>query len=360
MTHSFSRFLSRQLPIVVLAPGTAPTEGGIQAVAYTTWRVLADTAPVELLVLGNAGSAGGLGVFQTQTKWKLAAHALARRWDAEVVLVHHIGLLKIIPFLRGFYGNVVLFLHGIEVWRPLGWLTCRLLGRVDHFLTNSQHTWDRFLTFQPQLAGAHHTVVPLGIGSPLTVPTPPPDAIPAALILGRMARGEDYKGHRELIAAWPRVRDRVPAAELWVAGDGDLRPDLENLAQRIGVGGAIRFLGRVTEEQKHDLLVRSRCLAMPSRGEGFGLVYLEAMRVGRPCLVSDQDAGREVVNPPEAGLAADPGASAALASAVVELLTPGPRWEAWSRAARERYESRFTAVHFGRRLLDALHGTSTV
>jgi glycosyltransferase involved in cell wall biosynthesis len=51
----------------------------------------------------------------------------------------------------------------------------------------------------------------------------------------------------------------------------------------------------VTEEEKQDLLRRCRCFAMPSRNEGFGLVYLEAMRLGRPCLVSDCDAGREIV-----------------------------------------------------------------
>jgi phosphatidylinositol alpha-1,6-mannosyltransferase len=221
------------------------------------------------------------------------------------------------------------------------------------FLSNTQYTWDRFLSFQPQLAAVRHAVVPLGIGTPLVGRAPDPHATPAALILGRMARTEDYKGHRELIAAWPRVRDRVPGAELLVAGDGDLRPDLEALAGQT-CPGAVRFQGRVSEAQKQDLLARARCLAMPSRGEGFGLVYLEAMRVGRPCLVSDQDAGREVVVPPEAGLAANPADPAALAAAVADLIAPGVRWDDWSRAARARYEASFTAAHFGRRLLGAL------
>jgi glycosyltransferase involved in cell wall biosynthesis len=103
-------------------------------------------------------------------------------------------------------------------------------------------------------------------------------------------------------------------------------------------------------------LRRCRCLAMPSRGEGFGLVYLEAMRLGRPCLVSDQDAGREVVAPPEAGLAADPANGPQLAESLCRLLTPGEEWEQWSQAARQRYDSGFQGRDFQQRLLDALFG----
>jgi phosphatidylinositol alpha-1,6-mannosyltransferase len=111
----------------------------------------------------------------------------------------------------------------------------------------------------------------------------------------------------------------------------------------------------VPDAEKERLLRRARCLALPSRGEGFGLVYLEAMRLGRPCLVSSLDAGREVVNPPEAGLAADPRRPAELAAAVARLLAASdPEWRAWSAQARARYERGFTAAHFQERLVEAL------
>jgi glycosyltransferase involved in cell wall biosynthesis len=98
---------------------------------------------------------------------------------------------------------------------------------------------------------------------------------------------------------------------------------------------------------------------MPSRGEGFGLVYLEAMRLGRPCLVSNCDAGREVVNPPEAGLAVDPADASSLADGVCRLLADGPEWHRLSQAARRRYEREFTAEHFQRRLIAALFGQTS-
>jgi phosphatidylinositol alpha-1,6-mannosyltransferase len=173
-------------------------------------------------------------------------------------------------------------------------------------------------------------------------------------MLGRLARSEDYKGHREMINAWPLVLERVPSAKLWIAGAGDLRPTLDENIQRLRLQEHIKFWGLVSEIEKEELLTRCRCLAMPSRGEGFGLVYIEAMRMGRPCLVSVLDAGREVVNPPEAGLMADVVKPEELADAVCRLLTPGRLWDDWSRAAQRRYESLFSAAHFQDRLMDAL------
>ena len=197
-------------------------------------------------------------------------------------------------------------------------------------------------------------MVHLGIEESLTGPSPFPSQRPTALMLSRLAHGEDYKGHREMIAAWPLVRERLPEAELWIAGDGELRPELEALTWMRSLTQGVRFTGYISEEEKQQVLARCSWLALPSRGEGFGLVYLEAMRLGRPCLVSTLDAGREVVNPPEAGLSADPRDPRALADAVCRLLTPGHEWEAWSLRARQRYEQHFTAAHFQRRLIEAL------
>ncbi len=280
--------------------------------------------------------------------------ALSKTWQPELVLIWHMSLLRLFPFFRIRSASVVLFLHGIEVWRRLDLLTRLLLPRVNLFVSNSNYTWQRFLDFHPDLTAKPQQTVYLGVDTPVHTPVAEPADPPAVLIVSRLARGEDYKGHRELINAWPLVLQHIPNAELWIAGDGDLRPVLEQRVTARGLTQHIRFFGRISEEQKQDLLIRCRCFAMPSRGEGFGLVYLEAMRLGRPCLVSDCDAGHEVVNPPEAGLAVNPDDPQALAIALIRLLTPGNEWSQWSVQARRRYESQFTARHFQERLVGAL------
>lgn len=356
---SRARRLLRPTPFecVFLASGLdGANRGGIQCSAQIAWEgVQAECrrrgVRAALLSYGEAsGARNGDCIVVGRWRGAVLGHALGRRWRARHVLVWHLGLAKLLPFLRTGAAQVTVFLHGIEAWRPLGVWSAWCLRRRTRFLSNSAFTWQRFTEANPCFAGYPHLVTHLGLDEPAeatTVPTEPP----AALMLGRLVRAEAYKGHREVIAAWPRVRERVPGAELWIAGDGDLRSSLQRQA-----GDGVIFWGRVSEEKKIDLLARSRCLALPSRGEGFGLVYLEALRLGRPCLVSDCDAGREVVQPPEAGLAANPGDATALTEAFARLLTAGPQWAEWSAAAHRRYVARFTAAQFQIRLLEALFG----
>jgi phosphatidylinositol alpha-1,6-mannosyltransferase len=288
-----------------------------------------------------------------ESKARAALHALAERRRAGTLLVWHLQLLKLAPLAAAPAARVVVFLHGIEAWRRQDPVIRWALGKVKLVLSNSQHTWERFLSFNPEFREIAHQTVHLGAGT--SVPSLAlSDAKPVALMLGRMLRSEDYKGHRQMIQTWPEVLAASPDAELWIAGEGDLRPELEQLALARGLGSRVRFWGRVSDEQKEQLIAQCRCLAMPSRAEGFGLVYLEAMRMGRPCLVSDRDAGREVVHPPEAGLAIDPDDPRQLAAATARLLRAGPEWEQWSQQARRRYESQFTAQHFRDRLNAAL------
>ncbi len=288
---------------------SSSTVGGIELSGRLAWEgIERDSERARLFMYGpdatgwNPDSTHVVAASKAQAAWRAARE----RWQASTVLVWHVGLLKLLPFFRLRNARVLLFLHGIEIWRPLDPLTRLLLGQVDTFLSNSDFTWQRCLEFHPSLAARPHRTVHLGLGTPLPSAPPPPDDPPAALVVSRLARDEDYKGHRELIQAWPRVLERLPTAQLWIAGEGDLRPILEQQVEHLGLSSQVHFLGRISEAEKETRLQRCRCLAMPSRGEGFGLVYLEAMRQGRPCLVSTLDAGREVVNPPEAGLAADP------------------------------------------------------
>lgn len=324
--------------------------GGIQESARTAWQAISRSASTDLICYARTeGPSNG-----DDSRFKAILSALSKQDTPDIVLVWQAGLIKLLPFLRRKPRCTALFLHGIEVWSEPNWLTRRLTQRVDLFLSNSDYTWERFVSHNPSLSNALHKTVALGVGEPLSSPAVIPSAIPAALMISRLLKGEDYKGHREVIDAWPGVLQRVPDAQLWIAGDGDLKSALEEIVAELGLDGSIKFLGKITEEYKQQLLEQARCLVMPSRGEGFGLVYLEAMRIGRPCLVSTLDAGREVVNPPEAGLAVNPANREALTHALTRLITPSDEWTRWSKQARQRYEHNFTARHFQERLLQAL------
>jgi phosphatidylinositol alpha-1,6-mannosyltransferase len=338
------------LEIVGLFPSSQGNSfGGVQASGRDGWIGIVDR-------VGN-GYARAFSYVPGTSKAKAVLQAFWNRRRAKVVLVWHLHLLKLLPVLDYSCSRVVLFLHGIEAWRRHDPLTQLLLKKVDLFLSNSDFTWARFLKCNPAFGDASHRTVHLGIGAPLRAEIPAPSHVPSVVMVSRLDSREDYKGHRQMIEAWPRVLERTPEAALCIVGDGDLRPNLEDLAQRTLPPHSIRFYAYVSETEKERLLGECRCLAMPSRGAGFGLVYLEAMRSGRPCIVSNVDAGREVVNPPEAGLAVDPDDPGMLAEAVTRLLARGSEWDEWSARARERYEAHFTAEHFHDRLLTALFET---
>lgn len=334
--------------------------GGVQASARIAWSAVTEHVQLAptLLVYANENhsraSRNGAETLIVNSKRKAVYKALTRTWSHNLVFVWHLGLLRLLPFFRLSKVRVVMMLLGVEAWKEQHGLTRRQLEKVDLFLSISDHTWAGFIKMNRQCESKPHETVLLGIGNALEGETPAPSTTPAALMLSRLSSAEDYKGHREVINAWPRVLEKNPQAELWIVGDGDLRSDLKRLVSELKLEEQVRFWGYVSDDVRDKLLAECRCLVMPSRAEGFGLVYLEAMRVGRPCLVSTLDAGREVVNPPEAGLAANPDDEDELGSSICRLLADGPEWRQWSAQARRRYEQNYTAKHFQQRLLAAL------
>src|SRR5262245_45519289 len=222
----------RAVRVLGLFPGLAPTEiGGVQASGRAALSAILGTGSGN----GSAppsdvwhacwgpgwkeiadGNGHGMGA---HSRLSVLAGATLSRWSIGTILVWHLDLLRLVPLFRASGARVVLFLHGIEAWRRRDWLTRRLLHGVELFLSNSEHTWQCFVACNRDLHGAPHRVVPLGIGSTQGVAVEAPASVPAALMLGRLVRSEDYKGHREMIAAWPLVLRRMPGAELWIAGD---------------------------------------------------------------------------------------------------------------------------------------------
>src|SRR5258705_511962 len=243
--------------------------GGIEESGRLGWDSITSTTNAALVYYANP-AAYKLGE-KYHTRLQTVAAVLKIKSQPQTLLVWHVGLMKLVPFIRQHPGKVFLFLHGIETWKKHRWLTRRLLNRVDVFLSNSEFTWQKFLEYNASFHQSRHLRVSLGTGETAAAVAIPRDSPPAALMVSRLAVSEDYKGHREVIAAWPSVQRSNPLAELWIAGDGDLRAELEHAVRELRLEDAVKFLGKVSEEQKHDLLKRCRCLVMPSRGEGFGL-----------------------------------------------------------------------------------------
>jgi glycosyltransferase involved in cell wall biosynthesis len=167
-----------------------------------------------------------------------------------------------------------------------------------------------------------------------------------------MASEERYKGHDELIECWPQVRERIADARLIVAGGGDDLPRLRERASALGVGDAVVFTGTVSDDRLAALYRDAAFFVMPSRDEGFGLVYLEAMSAGKPCIAAP-GAAEEIIEHGRTGVIVRAGDPGSLTEAVATLFADVPLRARLGSAAAAAVARRFSPSAFAARF-DAL------
>jgi phosphatidyl-myo-inositol dimannoside synthase len=170
------------------------------------------------------------------------------------------------------------------------------------------------------------------------------------LIVARMAAEERYKGHDLLLELWPRIQAEIPEATLVIAGDGNDRSRLTAKAGDLGLKEAVTFLGRVSDETLLALYRRCAVFVMPSPHEGFGLVFLEAMRAGTAC-IGGVGATAEVIEHGVTGLIVDPRQPDRVREALLLLLRDSACRLRMGVAGAVRFARYFTAKQFQQRLL---------
>ena len=337
-------------PVVLLTPNLTGHDG-ISAVArlvlgaFDRVLVLALHEPARLTTFDGATVRGAGG---RRPRFARAALAAAATTPRATVIVNHVHLAPAaLAFaLRG--GTLVSILHGIEAWTPLTGLQRAALMRSDRLIAVSAFSRDRFLAENPQFAGRHVDVCHHGIG-PAAVPDTPSDRTPAALIVGRMTADERYKGHDALIEIWPAVLAAVPEAVLRIVGDGDDRRRLEQKAAAMGLGGHVVFTGGIDDDAVQREYQRATVFTMPSPREGFGLVFLEAMRAARSC-IGCRGAASEIIADGDTGWIVEPGDRDRLTERVIRTLRDRSESVAMGARGRARYLQHFTEAHFRQRL----------
>jgi glycosyltransferase involved in cell wall biosynthesis len=143
------------------------------------------------------------------------------------------------------------------------------------------------------------------------------------MTVGRLAGQERYKGFDEVIEAMPELLRRFPSLKYIIVGDGDDRKRLEGKARSLGLCNQVIFTGRIPENQKALHYNLADAYVMPSCGEGFGIVLIEAAACGVPVIGSRADGSREALLEGRLGALVDPRAPSELISAVSAVLANG-------------------------------------
>jgi glycosyltransferase involved in cell wall biosynthesis len=227
----------------------------------------------------------------------------------------------------------ILQIHGIDAWQPSPALFARICSaRADHVFSVSELTLGRFLSFQA-IPRERTTQIPLPLRLEDFGVRPRNEALvtryglagrKVVMTFGRLSSLERYKGFDEILDALPELARQCPAITYLIAGDGDDLPRLKAKAATLGVADRVVFTGLIAEEEKADTYRLADVYAMPSRGEGFGFVLLEAMACGVPAIASTLDGGREALRNGMLGQLVDPDDRSALVAAILAALDRAP------------------------------------
>lgn len=184
-------------------------------------------------------------------------------------------------------------LHGVEVWGPIKGSHLRALELADQVWCVSRDT-KAHLDAKSGRSPPNTVVVPNTV-APNFVPMNRAEArlkfsfgeAYSILSVGRLDSREQYKGHDRIIKEMPRLKEVRPDIQYFIAGEGDDQPRLENLVRDHGLDGCVTFLGKVPYADLPALYNAADLFALPSTGEGFGIVFLEAMACGTPAIGLD-------------------------------------------------------------------------
>jgi phosphatidyl-myo-inositol dimannoside synthase len=285
-------------------------------------------------------------------KTRFAASALkAARRKPKLVFAAHANLAPIVRSMNIVAPRMksIVCTHGSEVSEPLSSIRRRSLRRATLVLANSRNTADHVISVQG-VAPEKVRVLPLALdpGFEIRMAAHPAGCLPpnfpqgrVILTVGRWLATERYKGMDTLIQAMPRLLLRWPDVQLVMVGAGDDREWLVNLARDSGVQRHVHFLSGLTDAELSACYAAAELFALPSRAEGFGIVYLEAMARGKPVIGGAHGGAPEVIQDGVTGYLVQHGDTVQLATSIDALLSNPELAREMGARGRERVQNEF-------------------
>jgi phosphatidyl-myo-inositol dimannoside synthase len=282
------------------------------------------------------------------------------REKPRVIFAAHPNLAPIAATMKALSENarMIVGAHGIEIWELLPAVRRKALCGADIAIAPSSDTAHRLASVQG-VPEAKIRTLPWPLDTEFAGfaqcadQLPTPAKFPKGLLVlsvGRWAASERYKGADLLIHAVPMLAPDFPDLHLVLVGSGDDLPRLKHLARDSGKEGSIHFIAGLSRKELAACFAACDIFALPSTGEGFGLVFLEAMAFGKPVIGTKFGGIPDLVENDREGLLVEPTAEA-ISLALRRLLTNRSFREELGARGRERVNREFTFESFQRRLL---------
>ncbi len=337
------RALSRRIEL--WAPDLDPSRGGVQAASRFFLDGLRGVTSNPVRVVTKVGEAHGkcprLPNVGMKSAGRFPSWAKSAGFAAQLLLPNllnppalivttHVNFAPAAHVLKRLRGvPYVVAAHGIEVWGAIGAWRRRALRAADRVFAVSRYTAGR-LTSDQGVSASRVSILPNTFASERFQPGPKSAALLARhglaadqkiiFTLCRLAASERYKGYDLLLEALPAIRVRVPEAHYLIGGTGDDLPRLRALVRARGLEAHVTLAGFIPEAELPDYYRLCDVFAMPSTGEGFGIVFLEAMACGKPVLAGNRDGSTEPLADGRFGVLVDPTEIQEITAALVAIL----------------------------------------
>lgn len=255
---------------------------------------------------------------------------LALEEKPDLIITTHLNFTPLAYYLKRFLGIPYWTVaHGVEAWTIQKNSLRRSLQYADLILSVSNYTRDRLLEGQ-YLNPRNIKLLPNTLSYQRFKVTPKPKALlhhyqiqdqqPVILTVARLDSYERYKGYDQIIQALPQIKKYIPDIHYILVGKGNDRPRIEKLIQDLNLTDCVTLTGFVPDEELCDHYNLCDVFAMPSKGEGFGIVYLEALACGKPTLGGNQDGAIDALCQGELGALVDPDNIDEIARTLVQIL----------------------------------------
>lgn len=339
------------------------TPGGVQSYMWRLWEMLAAVSEAR------GCRVTGLSLMDTRESlvaWpspvpsrpsgasgrrlRFMRYALNTVHSADCVVVGHLHLAPAAWLAQrlGRINRYVVVLHGIEAWQRATLLQRHALRRASAVVATTHYT-EQTCASVNGLPAQNFKVIPLCAEPVPAVPDPNfrLDGEFPVLFVGRLAKTEKYKGLETLMHAVARLNQAKIPNKLHVIGDGDDRTRLQTLALSLGLSDdTIQFHGRVNDARLQAAYASAKVFAMPSAKEGFGIVFLEAMRHSVASIGGAHGGTPEVFSNGVEGYLVPNGDVGTLAEHLQTLAGDEELRLRFAIAARQRFESRYTFKPF--------------
>jgi glycosyltransferase involved in cell wall biosynthesis len=262
---------------------------------------------------------------------KFSVAAIRQGRQADLLILSHINLAPVGLAIKSLNPKIriVLMAHGIEVWPRLNVAQRFLLQQCTRIVAVSHYTKERM---------ARANSISLDKIAVLNNPLDPHFELPTAfdkpaylkeryhlgpddfilLTITRKSSAEKYKGYEQVLKAVAQLKEQYPQLKYVLAGKADAveQKYLEETIAALNVTDRVRLVGFVDEQEVSDHFLLADVFVMPSQGEGFGIVFIEALACGLPVIAGNKDGSVDALADGELGTLVNPDSAAEVAEAI--------------------------------------------